>query len=886
MYSRQDNVGEAHQSTFQWIHEPNDFDTSARQWDSFVQWLEEGKGIYWINGKPGSGKSTLMNYVHRDDRTINLLRVWSGAKEVFTPGFFFWNAGTHLEKSSEGLLRSLLYQILREFPSLTPPSCENQSALRPAKDGLRKFEPITAWTERRLQKAFQGVMRQAQGATRMCMFIDGLDEISGEPDVAIDVIKNMLSVDVKVCLSSRPDRSYTEAFSSCSTLRLQDLTERDIRRYVLDRLQPWLRTKSANDVSEVLSSVAWKAQGVFLWVELVVKDLIRGLKNDDTLEQLQARVRSTPSDIEALYAKMLSKIEVVYRRDAARLFRMVLKRGTHSLLDVVLALNNKFDQVSEISVQKALSFSDETEKRLPTICAGLLEVVHRKVEDSRAGWEISEFMNFDLSLPIRHACSSETAQMSILERYRCVTFIHRTALDFLHQSEQGRCFLETNSRSCPTPFSTYVRTVLSKLTLLGFPKKAASMGASFDDDVRKFALGCGSGDRGLNVDFEDIVVCSFVDGVMGYLVYDEQVTGAAHLSLCDDVERTLATVYPRYYSVCPTAQLCTPWGLNFGGLYRDAERVSWCKTSSRTSSLNSFHSATSETTFFSYRPIDFLGHAASYTLSCYVLKAIDSQQEHLGTEYIDYLLCCSMPTFSRFSPWWSYQQIKAVDLVVQLLNSGGNSNIYVEDYSNTVWGWFLHRAPYTPASARTAFAMAARTFLENGADVHMKVQNEIPIVESSQKNPESPNMYFLHVKSVLYVIRGWLEHTPELTALEEIILAKGGYDFHRFTQVAFEKDGYRPYKISERQHKKLIASLSASALHLGYEKTSGAPEYSLWAQQLATTYKQISEEDGDSDSGTSSDEDVTSDTDAEEEFHNSVGSPIATEVQDCQSIDG
>ena len=903
MYNRQENVGEAHQSTFQWIFEPNDLDTSTRQWDSFVQWLEKGSGIYWINGKPGSGKSTLMNYVHQDNRTLSLLKVWSGAKEIFTPGFFFWNAGIQLEKSTEGLLRSLLHQILQKFPDLTTPSYENQPALGPAKDGLRKCEPIAAWTERRLQNAFQGVMRQAQGAIRTCIFIDGLDEISGEPDVAIAVIEKMLSVDVKICLSSRPDRSYTEAFSSRSMLRLQDLTEPDIKTYVSDRLQPWLRTESVIDISKVLSSIASKAQGVFLWVELVVKDLIKGLKNDDTLEQLEMRVTLTPSDIQALYSRMLGNIEAVYRPHAARLFRMFLEPLTNSLLDIALALNNGFDQVSEISVQDALRVSAETEKRIPRICAGLLEVVHLEDGDSRAESGTLEGMTPLLSWPNRHACSSGTAQMPILEIYSYVTFIHRTAFDFLRQSEQGQRFLEANSPSCPSPLSTYLRAVLSKMTLLGLPEKPADMVAPSNAEIRIITFRHGTTDSSPSDEPNNRVASVSISVLMHWLLMEECNTGVANLSLCDDMDRTLATVYQRYQIVPTISHWSAQWGLQPWRINIQGERVSWCEKSSRSSSLDSFHSARSGSRSFSYRPIDFLGHAASYGLSCYVLKALDLQQERRNKEYVDYLLCCSMPALSIAKSWWNWQwePSKSVDLVVQLLNRGGNPNIDVDFFSNTVWGWFLSQAPYTPASARTVYAMATRIFLEKEADVHMEILSEVAIVTLSQpefkiSQPESktsqpefkrPEMYFHHVKSVLYVVRSWLEHAPELKVLEEMIIAKGGYDSHRFTQVALRRDGYRPHQIPERQHEKLIASLNAG--NHGYEKNPD-PRMTLyhwpWARQLEKTYNQISQEDGDSDSRTSSDEDVVSDMDAEEEFHDSADFPITADVQDCQSIGG
>ena len=370
MNRRQDTVTDAHPKTFRWVYDADGFDKSARGWQSIAKWLENDEGVYWINGKAGSGKSTLMSYLFDHKRTLGLLKVWSGTKKVLNPKFFFWSAGTTLEKSVEGLLRSLLYQIFREVPSLIPVSCENRSASAFAEECSDNYGPMATWTLRKLRTTFQTVIRQTETTYRICIFIDGLDEINGDPDAAIGEITRTKSLGVKVCLSSRPERSFNDAFDSCAKLRLQDLTEHDIREYVADRLEPWLHAEAEDEVSKMLDDIAQKAQGVFLWVDLVVKALIKGLKNDDNLEQLQMRVASTPSDIEAVYAKMLSKIEEPHHKEAARVFQMALVGLTYSFLDVALVLYDHCDGVSETSVSEVLRLCHRTRNRIPTICGG------------------------------------------------------------------------------------------------------------------------------------------------------------------------------------------------------------------------------------------------------------------------------------------------------------------------------------------------------------------------------------------------------------------------------------------------------------------------------------------------------------------------------------
>ena len=172
IHRRQETVAEAHRKTFQWIFEPNTFNHSGRRWKNFVQWLREGDGTYWISGKAGSGKSTLMNYIRQDHRTGDFLREWSGIKQVLILSFFFWNAGAALERSSEGLLRSLLYQIFERYPSLIPLPYISQSTQQRGGRHPEEFWPLAAWTKSRLQVTLRSVMLQLKENCRICGFID------------------------------------------------------------------------------------------------------------------------------------------------------------------------------------------------------------------------------------------------------------------------------------------------------------------------------------------------------------------------------------------------------------------------------------------------------------------------------------------------------------------------------------------------------------------------------------------------------------------------------------------------------------------------------------------------------------------------------------------
>ena len=80
-------------------------------------------------------------------------------------------------------------------------------------------------------------------------------------------------------------------------MRLQDLTQQDIQQYVSDKLEADIKMQRLamarrHDVQGLIGEIVTSASGVFLWIRLVVASLLRGLGNDDSIDDLQARLRA------------------------------------------------------------------------------------------------------------------------------------------------------------------------------------------------------------------------------------------------------------------------------------------------------------------------------------------------------------------------------------------------------------------------------------------------------------------------------------------------------------------------------------------------------------------------------------------------------------------
>jgi hypothetical protein len=115
---RYDIIKTAHKSTFEWIFQ--DSQETETPWDSLNQWLRSESSLYWISGKAGSGKSTLVKFLTQDNRFRAALKLWSGEKALIVASHYFWNPGDTLQKSQEGLLHTLLLRVLEQQPSLAP----------------------------------------------------------------------------------------------------------------------------------------------------------------------------------------------------------------------------------------------------------------------------------------------------------------------------------------------------------------------------------------------------------------------------------------------------------------------------------------------------------------------------------------------------------------------------------------------------------------------------------------------------------------------------------------------------------------------------------------------------------------------------------------------
>lgn len=196
---RYSSIPEAHRQTFGWVfREPCDQHGESRT-GNLLGWLQNGDGFFWISGKPGSGKSTLMKFVTDHPKTLQALSTWSYPKPAVVARHFFWSAGTPMQKSWQGLLQTLLYEIFRQLPDLIESTCTER--------WLKTIEQLShePWHLPELRRTLRQIADREDLPAKFCFFIDGLDEFEGDHLEFCGVLHSLCkSPNVKLCVSSRP----------------------------------------------------------------------------------------------------------------------------------------------------------------------------------------------------------------------------------------------------------------------------------------------------------------------------------------------------------------------------------------------------------------------------------------------------------------------------------------------------------------------------------------------------------------------------------------------------------------------------------------------------------------------------------------------------------
>lgn len=417
------------------------YDTSP-PWDSFVEWLRTDDKTYWVSGKPGSGKSTLMLFLLRDDRTRRYLNEWS--PDTLVLSHFLLSSGHSLQRNTRGTYCSLLHHMLVDDSERGGVLLSLLASRFPRI--LSKDVPDD-WAQWELKDVTLAALEHSKRP--ICVFIDGLDElVASEIDDGHlwSLLRSLERIPkLKLCLSSRPEPSFRDYFEGAPKLQMQLLTDGDIRRYATEFLKSSISLKKCqaqqHEVSDFIDIISGRANGVFLWVYLVLKRLRRGMTNKDTMAMLNRRLEGTPKELHGLFQDMWGRLgeddEISeYILLAARYFHLVDAAKQYSveypgvgpprviIAYLMMATNRGIlrdileGNEEQVTAKRFQTACGAVVRNLDTCCAGLLECpnITTRLSHSSPDYEDNEQLNYHT-----------------LE----VDFVHRSARDFLFTTQEG-----------------------------------------------------------------------------------------------------------------------------------------------------------------------------------------------------------------------------------------------------------------------------------------------------------------------------------------------------------------------------------------------------------------------------------------------------------------
>ena len=492
--TRMKQVTKSYHQTFEWIFEPG----SGTSRYNFASWLSNTQPTFWLAGKPGSGKSTLMKMLCAHEVTGERLAKALKVKSLIRLSFFFWLNGDPFQRTLHGCLCTLLHQLLKQDPELG-------NALLEKEEGVQDKQVVGDWSVQELTSVFLSASKWAlsNGSRGMVLFLDGLDECDPDDDVIefITTLNGLFHVGkVKLCVSSRQEPDFEKAFRVRPHLRLQDFTYHDMLEMCEHKLSVELRKADSSIVDErdiqwLSCRVADKAEGVFLRASVAIKSLCISIRNSDNVEILYKRLMHLPSEMKHLYRQMLDRLQEgreIYREQMATFFALSQELPL-SLLEFTIAANEPLmEQCITDSIESNENLQNEViracnnmPRNIYTYTAGLIEIVDMKTTQCELEETITD--PSDVALLSSQTIPSTRISKAMYpvctcypsSRQRCfqasrgrlelttfhkrhVQYLHRSVRDFLATENPITTRVGQETRAQQAPIST---VVLSRLVV-------------------------------------------------------------------------------------------------------------------------------------------------------------------------------------------------------------------------------------------------------------------------------------------------------------------------------------------------------------------------------------------------------------------------------------
>ncbi|OJJ99037.1 hypothetical protein ASPACDRAFT_79712 [Aspergillus aculeatus ATCC 16872] len=332
---------------------------------SFREWADDtttpANPWLWLQGMPGAGKSYLCSAAVRQSRDNNQRCLFAVISHLAN------DTSTALK-----VLQSMLFQAADEEQDL-------QAVLLEAKERELRGSTLQV-TE--LLKAF------LRTADHTRIIIDGLDEIEEyERQVLLERLEDLVKgcPGVRILIGSRPEGDISRRLDGKAiTINVHDRNAGSIQHYINHRARSWIDSleclpATETEIGVLLSPLAAKAKGMFLYARIVLDNLQSITRMDDIRREL----RALPEDLNTAYHRILQRINDLSPRKRDQCRKILGWLGTAPIplttWEMEQALSVEIDDVEGTPCDQTSS-QDFLSVDFVQLCGPIIEVADEKLQ--------------------------------------------------------------------------------------------------------------------------------------------------------------------------------------------------------------------------------------------------------------------------------------------------------------------------------------------------------------------------------------------------------------------------------------------------------------------------------------------------------------------------
>lgn len=296
---------------------------------SFAEWLGDAVSkTFWISGKPGSGKSTLVKYLTASNETRSRLPRGGGSRWTIISHFFDFRKEKQVENSVGGLLVSLASQLV------------------PDRFGMVQEQSLKLDTERLIEKLEAAF---SQSIRKTLIFVDGLDEYAGTSkdmrDLCDIVLRLARHENTKMCSASRRETMIEHKFRDIPNLHISDYNSSGILTYIKQQLKE-LRQDTLGyqtiDLLRMQEILHQRAEGVFVWVYLALLEILDACIKGQSASEVMRLLYLLPAELEEMYHRIINRKSDSTKKEAAVLYHLLEDMQTYSITTNLLLAAYRF----------------------------------------------------------------------------------------------------------------------------------------------------------------------------------------------------------------------------------------------------------------------------------------------------------------------------------------------------------------------------------------------------------------------------------------------------------------------------------------------------------------------------------------------------------------